>query len=154
VKGNHIDIHQKIQFEVAKATIKQESYALLAEIADVIKKNPQIKKISIEGHSSAEGDAKMNQKLSEDRAASVRQHLIDKGGIKADALVSKGFGESKPLASNDTDEGKEKNRRVEFVIVDPPAAPGGTAAATPATPATPPTSAGALLKAPKAGKAK
>ncbi len=140
VKNDHIEIHQKIQFEQGKAIIKSESFGLLNEIADVIKKNPQIHKISIEGHSSAEGDAGMNQKLSDERAKSVRTYLVDKGGVKADALVSKGFGETKPIASNDTDDGKEKNRRVEFVIVDPAPKAGATtttAAPAPAAPATP-----------------
>jgi len=153
VKNDHIEIHQKIQFEQAKAVIKSESFGLLNEIADVIKKNPQIKKISIEGHSSAEGDAAMNQKLSDERAKSVRTYLVDKGGVKADSLVSKGYGETKPIASNDTDEGKEKNRRVEFVILDPAPKAGGTTAATPAAPAAP-ASPTTSMKAPKATKVK
>jgi outer membrane protein OmpA-like peptidoglycan-associated protein len=150
--GSHIEIHQKIQFEVGNAVIKSESFGLLGEIADVIKKNPQVKKISIEGHSSSEGDAAMNMKLSEERAKSVRTYLVDKGGVKADSLVSKGFGVTKPIASNDTQEGKEKNRRVEFVVVDPPATTAAVAPATPATPATP--AKPGTMKLPKAGKAK
>ena len=159
VVGNHIEIHQKIQFEVSKAIIKPESFPLLAEIADVIKKNPQIKKLMVEGHSSAEGDAAMNQRLSDDRAKSVRQHLVDKGGVAAGILAAKGYGETKPLMSNDTDAGKEKNRRVEFLITDPAGPPGGTVAAPapatpPATPAVKTAPAGASMKAPKAGKGK
>ena len=82
----------------------------LLEIVDVIKKNPHIKKISIEGHASSEGDAAFNKKLSGDRAKSVMTYLVDKG-IPKESLQSKGFGSEKPIASNDTEDGKEKNRR-------------------------------------------
>ena len=57
LRDNKIEFKEKIQFEVNKAIIKPESFSLLKEIADVIKKNPQVKKLSIEGHASAEGDA-------------------------------------------------------------------------------------------------
>jgi outer membrane protein OmpA-like peptidoglycan-associated protein len=135
VAADHIDIKEKIQFEVNKAVIKEASFPLLNEIADVIKKNPQIKKLSIEGHSSSEGVAAQNQTLSEERAKAVRQYLVDKGGVKADALVSKGFGASKPIADNKTDDGREKNRRVEFNILeqDKTVTKDAAAAGTPAT---------------------
>lgn len=118
VKDNKIEIHEKIQFEVAKATILPASDSLLAEIADVFKKNPHIKKVSIEGHASAEGDPKKNLKLSDDRAKAVMQHLIEKGGVDKNRLVAKGFGITKPIADNSTEEGREKNRRVEFNIIE------------------------------------
>ncbi len=117
VRDNKIEIREKIQFDHAKATIKEESHDLLNEIVDVIKKNPHIKKISIEGHASAEGDAAFNKRLSADRAKSVMQYLVDKG-IPKEQLQSKGFGVEKPIASNDTEEGREKNRRVEFNIIE------------------------------------
>ncbi len=117
VRDNKIEIKEKIQFEYNKATILAASFSLLDEIADVIKKNPHIKKISIEGHASAEGDPKHNMKLSDERAKSVMKYLVDKG-IDAKTLTAKGFGITKPIADNKTEEGKEKNRRVEFVIVE------------------------------------
>jgi OOP family OmpA-OmpF porin len=117
VRDNKIEIKEKIQFEYNKAVILPASFSLLDEIADVLKKNPHIKKVSIEGHASAEGDAKHNLKLSDDRAKSVMKYLVDKG-IEAKTLTAKGFGSTKPIADNKTDEGKEKNRRVEFVIVE------------------------------------
>lgn len=117
VRDNKIEIREKIQFDHAKATIKEESHDLLNEIVDVIKKNPHIKKISIEGHASAEGDPGFNKRLSADRAKSVMKYLVEKG-IPKEALVSKGFGVEKPIASNDTEAGREKNRRVEFNIVE------------------------------------
>jgi hypothetical protein len=118
LRDNKIDFKEKIQFEVNKAIIKPESDSLLAEIADVIKKNPQVKKISIEGHASAEGDAKHNKVLSDDRAKAVMAHLVKKDGVDAARMVAKGWGVEKPIAPNDTEENREKNRRVEFLVVE------------------------------------
>jgi OOP family OmpA-OmpF porin len=117
VRDNKIEITEKIQFEVNKAVILPQSFSLLDEIADTIKKNPHIKKLSIEGHASAEGDPARNIKLSDDRAKSVMKYLTDKG-VEAPRLTAKGFGAKKPIGDNNTDEGREKNRRVEFVIVE------------------------------------
>ncbi len=117
LREDRIEIHEKIQFEYNKATIKEESFGLLDEIVQVIKDNPQVRKIQVEGHASADGDDAYNMKLSDSRAKSVRKYLVDKG-VEADRLVAKGFGETKPIASNDTDDGKEKNRRVEFNILE------------------------------------
>jgi outer membrane protein OmpA-like peptidoglycan-associated protein len=123
VKDNKIEITEKIQFEVAKATILEASFPLLKEIADTIKKNPHIKKIAIEGHASSEGDKARNTKLSDERAKAVMKHLVEKGGVPAAALTAKGFGSSKPLADDtkagpDQETNREKNRRVEFNIVE------------------------------------
>lgn len=117
VRDNKIEIREKIQFDLAKATIKPESFSLLDEIVSVIKANGHIKKIRIEGHASADGDASFNKRLSADRAKSVREYLVEHG-IPEDALVSEGYGIEKPIASNDTPDGREKNRRVEFNIID------------------------------------
>ncbi|HEY8944827.1 MAG TPA: OmpA family protein [Polyangiaceae bacterium] len=117
VRSDKIEIKEKIQFEYNKAVILPASFSLLDEIADTIKKNPHIKKINIEGHASAEGDPGHNLKLSDERANSVRKYLVDKG-VEATRLTAKGFGAKRPIASNDTDEGKEKNRRVEFMIAE------------------------------------
>ncbi len=134
VSETKIEISEQVQFDVNKATIKPESSGLLDEIAKIMKDHDKIKKVSVEGHTSSEGDANSNKKLSEDRAAAVMKALVDRG-IDKGRLTSKGFGITKPIGDNKTEEGKVKNRRVEFTIVDP--APPGGAAATPATPATP-----------------
>ena len=129
VSETKIEISEQVQFDVNKATIKPESSGLLDEIAKIMKDNEKIKKVSVEGHTSAEGDAASNKKLSEDRSAAVMKALIDRG-IDKGRLSSKGFGVTKPIGDNQTEEGKIKNRRVEFTITDP--APGAAAAATPA----------------------
>lgn len=118
VKDNAVVIHEKIEFEQDKAIIREVSYDLLREVAETILENKQIKKISVEGHASAEGDTDYNLKLSQKRAKAVMEHLIEKGNIPKTMLTSKGWGETKPIASNDTEEGREDNRRVEFIITE------------------------------------
>ena len=117
IRDNKIEIREKIQFEHAKADIKSESHDLLNEIVQVIKDNSQIKKIAIEGHASSDGNKDFNKKLSDDRAKSVKKYFVEHG-IKDDKLTAKGYGDEKPIASNDTEEGREKNRRVEFNILE------------------------------------
>ncbi len=117
VRDNKIEIHEKIQFDFDKATIKPASFDLMNEIASVIAKNPQIKRLRIEGHASAEGDAKHNKTLSDDRSKSVMKYLTDHG-ISPKELVATGYGSDRPIADNATEDGREKNRRVEFVIVE------------------------------------
>lgn len=117
VRDNKIEIHDKIQFDYDKATIRPESFGLMNEIASVIHKNSQIKKIRIEGNASSEGSAQHNQKLSEDRARSVMKYLTEHG-IAAGELVSIGYGVDRPIADNTTEAGREQNRRVEFVILE------------------------------------
>jgi OOP family OmpA-OmpF porin len=115
VTADAIVINEKIQFDYNKATIKAESHDLLNEIVEVIKANPRIKELSIEGHTDSDGSDKYNKKLSDNRAKSVRVYLTEHG-IAEGMLTSKGWGEEKPLADNATDEGKATNRRVEFLI--------------------------------------
>jgi outer membrane protein OmpA-like peptidoglycan-associated protein len=117
VTADKIVIHEKIQFDLNKATIKSDSHELLGEIVDVFKENPHIKKVSIEGHTDDQGADAYNKKLSDQRAKSVLDYLVEKG-IDAGRLTSKGFGETKPIATNDTPEGQEQNRRVEFIITE------------------------------------
>jgi OOP family OmpA-OmpF porin len=117
VRDNKIEIHDKIQFDYDRATIKEASFGLMNEIAQVIAKNPQIKRIRIEGHASAEGTPAHNRTLSDDRARSVMKYLTEHGVLPS-ALTAIGFGADRPIADNTTAEGKEHNRRVEFVILE------------------------------------
>ena len=118
LRNNKIEITEKIQFEDNKAVIKDASSSLLDEIADVMRKNPQVKKISIEGFASSEGNAQHNKDLSTERATAVMTYLVKKENIDPSRLTAKGWGSEKPIAPNDTEEGREKNRRVEFLVVD------------------------------------
>lgn len=112
-----IKISERIYFETGRAEIQARSHSLLDEIAQVLIANPKLKKVRIEGHTDNVGNDMGNLKLSQNRAESVRQYLV-KAGVAADRLDSRGFGESYPLTTNDTDEGRAQNRRVEFIIVD------------------------------------
>jgi OmpA-OmpF porin, OOP family len=104
-----------IFFEYAKATLRTESFPELDRIAETLKENPSLV-IEIQGHTDNVGSNESNLKLSEERAESVRTYLLSKK-LATNRVTSIGFGESRPIASNDTEEGKAKNRRVEFVIV-------------------------------------
>lgn len=101
-------------FENNKAVLPKESFSELDKLIARLNKNQM--KIEIRGHSDGKGDEQKNQALSEERAKAVVDYLISKN-IKPDRLFYKGFGSSKPIASNETEEGRKKNRRVEFVIV-------------------------------------
>jgi OOP family OmpA-OmpF porin len=117
VRDNKIEIHDKIQFDYDKAVIKEVSFGLMNEIADVIKQHPQIKRIRIEGHASSEGNAAHNKSLSDERAKSVMKYLTDHG-IPTPELTEVGYGSERPIADNGTEQGREQNRRVEFLILE------------------------------------
>ncbi|NHF59740.1 OmpA family protein [Flavobacteriaceae bacterium TP-CH-4] len=102
-----------IRFDVNKATLRPESMGVINEIHGLMTDHPEIK-FSVEGHTDSDGEFDFNQELSERRANTVMMQLVAMG-ISADRLVSKGYGESKPMVTNDTPEGKAANRRVEFV---------------------------------------
>ena len=80
----------------------------------VMNENPKLG-VELGGHTDDTGSNEINAKLSQDRADAVREYLIGKG-IEPDRIASKGYGETKPVATNDTDAGRQQNRRVEFVI--------------------------------------
>ena len=102
-----------IRFDVNKATLRRESMGVINEIHDLLSDHSEIK-FSIEGHTDSDGEDDFNQRLSEERANTVMKQLIAMG-ISTDRLSTKGFGESKPIHTNDTPEGIAANRRVEFV---------------------------------------
>ena len=109
-------IFQNIYFNSGKATLKLESFPILDSIAMMLKDNPDVI-VEIQGHTDSRGSESFNLKLSEKRAETVKEYLVKNHGILPDRLITKGYGESKPIASNETEEGRAKNRRVEFVIL-------------------------------------
>lgn len=100
-------------FDLNKATIKKEFYPMLNETKVIFDKYPTMK-VQIEGHADSTGTDSYNQMLSEKRAKAVMNYLVDNVGIAAGRLNAVGYGESKPAYSNETKEGRAKNRRVEF----------------------------------------
>jgi len=105
-----------IYFDFNKTTIKPESHQALADAAKIMTDNPGIK-VEIQGHTDWIGSDEYNQKLSEGRAQAVVTYLVQNFGIDINRLTGKGYGESRPIASNDTEDGRALNRRVEFVIL-------------------------------------
>lgn len=111
-KSGHVAVYG-INFDTGKASLKAESNKALDQVLQLMKANAPLR-LRIEGHTDDQGNAAANQKLSNDRAESVRAWLVKKG-IKRDRLEAKGFGASKPVADNGLEEGRAKNRRVELV---------------------------------------
>jgi outer membrane protein OmpA-like peptidoglycan-associated protein len=110
-KDGHIALY--VNFDFAKATLKPDAAPTIAQVVDLLKRNPGLK-VSIDGHTDFVGAHDYNVKLSQDRAASVVA-AITAAGIDGARLKSAGYGPDKPIAPNDTDEGRAKNRRVELV---------------------------------------
>ena len=104
---------QNVHFATGKADITPDSEAALANAAQAMKDNPDWK-IQVEGFTDSTGDKAANLKLSEDRAEAVARWLADHG-VDSSRLTTKGYGEDKPVASNETEAGRKKNRRVELV---------------------------------------
>lgn len=110
-----VTIALNVEFDTNKAVVKDKYYDEIKKVADFMKEFPNTT-AAIEGHTDNIASAAYNQKLSEKRANSVRQYLIDKFGIDASRLTAVGYGLTKPIASNDTKEGRQKNRRVQAVL--------------------------------------
>jgi OmpA-OmpF porin, OOP family len=106
---------ESIQFDFSKADISEANNAELAKVAEYLKENPKAV-IRIAGHTDGVGPAAYNVHLSRLRANAVAAYLMQQG-VAARSLKRKGYGEAKPKATNDTDEGRTENRRVEFVIL-------------------------------------
>ena len=110
-KDGRMALH--VNFEFAKSTLKPDAAPIIAQVVALLTANADYK-VTIEGHTDNVGSAKANQTLSESRAAAVVEALV-KGGIAKERLTSAGFGAAQPVASNDTGDGRAKNRRVELV---------------------------------------
>lgn len=110
-----IEILKQVEFTFDSSVILPVSYPILDEVLRLLQVSPEITLVSIEGHTDNQGKDEYNQKLSEDRARSVMNYLVNKG-IEKGRLTSTGFGMTKPLLSNDTEAGQQRNRRVEFKI--------------------------------------
>ncbi len=121
IKEGKIELKQKIFFAFNKAKILSKSFGILNEVATALKDKPEIR-IRIEGHTDSKGSDRYNKKLSTKRAKSVRMFMI-KAGVDPSRMVSIGYGEERPIADNDTDDGRELNRRVEFYIMDADSTP-------------------------------
>lgn len=119
VELDRLTIDRPVYFATDKDRILSKSFPVLRALADALKATPEIKRISIDGHADVRGSAEYNMDLSLRRAANIRAFLIEQG-ISPARLESRGFGNTRPADSNETEVGRAKNRRVEFIILDPP----------------------------------
>ncbi len=109
-------ITNDIHFDYDLATIRPESMKIIRSVADMMKQHPDIQ-LSIEGHTDNTGSSSYNLKLSSARAAAVKEAL-GQLSIDQNRMLSKGYGEDKPIANNENEAGRANNRRVEFVLVE------------------------------------
>lgn len=125
LKAERIEIRETVRFETWKAELQPASYGLLDEIADLLKRNTHVRKVEIQGHTArtTRNRGRLGP-LSRRRADAVRSYLIEQG-VAGSRLIARGYGYRRPIADNKTREGREANRRVEFVILeqDPNATP-------------------------------
>lgn len=117
VEGDRITVTEKIFFETGSDVIQTQSHDLLAEIATLLVSEPRVRSVEIQGHTDAEGSDEMNLDLSRRRAEAVRSFLM-RQGVEGGRLSARGFGEQVPIADNETEVGRARNRRVEFRILE------------------------------------
>lgn len=103
-----------VLFDTGRFTLRPEAREKLARISGILLAYPGLK-LQIEGHTDSVGSEEFNQRLSEQRAGAVRDYLAE-GGVSSDSVTVQGFGKTRPVASNDTREGRQQNRRVEIVV--------------------------------------
>lgn len=110
-----VTVRLNVRFDTASAVVKEKYHKDIQTVASFMKLYPDVT-VTIEGHTDNVGNDDYNQKLSEKRANSIRQYLIDKFRIDGSRLTAVGYGKSKPVAGNDTEEGRQLNRRVQAVF--------------------------------------
>ncbi|MDZ7647224.1 MAG: OmpA family protein [Cytophagales bacterium] len=106
---------KNIYFDFDKTTLKSESFVELDKVVDFLKRNSSVS-IEISGHTDSKGSDSYNENLSQGRSQAVVDYLISQG-IDSSRLEAHGYGESKPIDSNDTEAGRANNRRVEFTVL-------------------------------------
>ena len=115
VLSDRISLSESVYFDTGKSTIKAESLPLLDEVASLLIATPDILEMEIQGHTDSDGDDASNMALSQERAVAVMNYLRSQG-VATGRLTAQGYGESAPISSNDTADGRSLNRRVEFII--------------------------------------
>jgi OOP family OmpA-OmpF porin len=118
VTEEEIVILEQVQFRTGSSRILPASDELLTQVAMVLAEHPEIIRVEVQGHTDNRGGKRYNKKLSQRRAASVVKWLVKRGNVDASRLTAHGYGMEEPLTDNDTKEGRQKNRRVQFKIVE------------------------------------
>jgi outer membrane protein OmpA-like peptidoglycan-associated protein len=117
ITTQRLEILERVFFKSDQAVIERRSYPVLENVVAVIKNHPEMKHVLVEGHTDNRGPEDYNQDLSDRRAAEVMKFLVDRG-IARERLKAQGFGPTRPVADNATSEGRDKNRRVVFTVLD------------------------------------
>ena len=128
VTAERVDIRDKVFFAFDSATIQAESFPILDDVAAALENHEELRRIEVQGHTDDVGDDAYNRDLSQRRAEAVRDYLVGQG-VDAGRLVAKGYGEDRPLQPGASDEARDANRRVAFVIVAREGAPAAAGAA-------------------------
>jgi outer membrane protein OmpA-like peptidoglycan-associated protein len=116
VKKKQIALRRQISFATGSDEILPNSEPLLSEVADALLRNPDLELIEIQGHTDNRGNHQLNMRLSQERAEAV-QRWLTQHGVEAARLMAKGYGSTRPLAPNITQQNRARNRRVQFKIV-------------------------------------
>ena len=117
IREGGLEILDKVYFRVNSDRILSRSHRLLLNVAAVLNNHPEITRIRVEGHTDDSGDDDYNMELSQKRAEAVVTFLVERGEVTAERLEARGFGETRPIQTNDTRQGRAENRRVEFNLV-------------------------------------
>jgi uncharacterized repeat protein (TIGR01451 family) len=117
LEKDRIVILEKVFFATGKDVILDRSFSLLTEVAATLRAHPEVKRLRVEGHTDDQGNDESNMALSQRRAMSVRAFLVERG-VDPARLVAQGYGETRPVAQNNSAKGREQNRRVEFVVLE------------------------------------
>jgi OmpA-OmpF porin, OOP family len=115
---SRVFVLENVYFDFAKSTLTTQSYPALNELVQLLKAEPNMH-IEIAGHTDNVGSSEANLRLSQQRAESVRSYLISKG-IDGKRVIARGYGDTMPIASNETDQGRQMNRRTEVKILSKP----------------------------------
>ena len=115
IKGKKIELNENVEFKTNSHELANATDPVLDEVVKILKDHPEIIRVRVEGHTDTVGSAKYNQSLSDRRAKTVKEYLTN-NGIEPSRLTSKGFGMTRPIATNKTEEGRSRNRRVEIRI--------------------------------------
>jgi outer membrane protein OmpA-like peptidoglycan-associated protein len=117
IEKDKIIVKKKIHFATGRAEIRADSHIILDAVIDILANHPEIRKLRVEGHTDSVGSDASNMRLSQKRAQAVVDYLIAQG-IPGDMLIARGYGETMPIAPNNTRRGREQNRRVAFTILE------------------------------------
>ena len=117
LEADRVVILEQVHFDTNKATIQPVSHQLLTNVAEVLRTTPRITLVEVAGHTDSQGADDFNLDLSQRRAEAVLAYLVDQG-VEPQRLQAKGYGETRPIETNDTAEGRSANRRVEFDIIE------------------------------------